>query len=45
MQRQVRGDHAPSFLFLAKPAMQNPNIQQGVFLAKMKGHVQYGLLN
>ena len=33
----VRGDHVPSFLFFAKPAIQNPNIQPGVFLAKMKG--------
>ena len=34
----VRGDHVPSFSFFAKPAIQNPNIQPGMFLAKMKSH-------
>ena len=34
--QEVRGGHAPSFLFFAKPAIENPNIQLGVFLAKMK---------
>ena len=29
MQKVVHGDHVP--------AIQNPNIQPGVFLAKMKG--------
>ena len=37
MQKEVRGDHAPSFLFFPKPDIQNPNIQPGVFLAKIKG--------
>ena len=37
MQNIVHADHVPSFLFFAKPAIQNPNIQPGVFLAKMKG--------
>ena len=37
MQKVVHADHVPSFLFFAKPAIQNPNIQPGVFLAKMKG--------
>ena len=36
MQKEVRGNHVPSFLFFAKPTMQNPNILPGVFLAKMK---------
>ena len=36
MQKEVRGDHVPSFLFFAKPAIQNPNIERRVFLAKMK---------
>ena len=35
--QEVHGGHAPSFLFFAKPAIQNPNIQPGVFLARMKG--------
>ena len=35
--QEVYGDHAPSFLFFAKPAIQNPNIQPAVFLVKMKG--------
>ena len=30
------GSHAPSFLFFDKPAVQNPNIQPGVLLFKMK---------
>ena len=34
MQKEVRSNHAPSFLFFAKLALQNPNIQPGVFLAK-----------
>ena len=34
--QEVRGDHAPNFLFFAKPAIQNPDIQPGIFLAKMK---------
>ena len=34
--QEVRGDRAPSFLFFAKPAIQNTNIQPGVFLAKME---------
>ena len=38
MQKEVCGDHVPSFLFFAKPAIQNPNIQSGVFSAKMKSH-------
>ena len=37
MQKEVSGDHVPSFLFFAKSAIQNPNIQPGVFLTKMKG--------
>ena len=36
MQR-VHGGHVPSFLFFDKPAIQNPNIQAGVILAKIKG--------
>ena len=36
--QEVHSGHAPSFLFFAKPVIQNPNIQPGVFLAKMKGH-------
>ena len=36
MQEEVRGDHVLSFSFFAKPAIQNPNIQPGMFLAKMK---------
>ena len=35
--QEVYGGHAPSFLFFAKPAIQNPNIQPGKFLTKMKG--------
>ena len=31
MQKEVRGDHVPSFLFFAKPTIQNPNTQPGVF--------------
>ena len=31
MQKDVRGDHAPSFLFFTKPGIQNPNIEPGVF--------------
>ena len=38
MQKEVRGDHVPSFLVFAKPAIQNLNIQPGEFLAKMKSH-------
>ena len=38
MQKEVSGDHVPSFLFFANPAIQNPNIQKGVFLAKMNSH-------
>ena len=30
------GGHRSNFLFFAKPAIQNPNIQPRVFLAKMK---------
>ena len=37
MQKEVRCDHAPSFSFFTKPEIQNPNIQPGMFLAKMKG--------
>ena len=44
MQKEVRGDHVPSFLFFAKPAIQNPNIQPGVFLAKMKSHQSMSFL-
>ena len=36
MKKGVCGDHTRSFLFSTKPAIQNSNIQQGVFLAKMK---------
>ena len=35
--QEVHSGHAPGFLFFAKPAIQNPNIQPGVFLARMKG--------
>ena len=38
MQKEVHGDHVPSFLFFIKSAIQNANIQPGVFLAKMKIH-------
>ena len=38
MQKEVRGYHVLSFSFFAKPAIQNPNIQPAVFLAKMKSH-------
>ena len=34
--QEVHGSHAPNILFFAKTAIQNPNIQPGVFLAKMK---------
>ena len=34
--QKVRGGQAPNFLFSAKPAIQNSNIQPLVFLAKMK---------
>ena len=44
MQKEVHGDHAPSFLFFAKPVIQNPNIQPGVFLAKMKSHQSMSFL-
>ena len=37
MQKEVPSDHAPSFLFFANPAIQNSNVQPGVFLAKMQG--------
>ena len=30
MENEVRVDHAPSFLFFAKPVMQNLNIKPGV---------------
>ena len=33
MTEKVCGDHVLSFLFSAKPAIQNPNIHQGMFLA------------
>ena len=36
MKKGVCGDHTRSFLFSTKPAIQNFNIQQGVFLAKIK---------
>ena len=35
MQRCCSG-HRSNFLLFAKPVIQNPNIQPGVFLAKMK---------
>ena len=35
--QEVCGGRAPSILFFAKPAIQNPSIQPGVFLATMKG--------
>ena len=38
MRKKVSGDHVPSFLFFARPTIQNPHIQPGVFLNKMKGH-------
>ena len=41
MQEVVLGDHVLSFLFFARPAIQNPNIHPGVFLAKMRGHIRY----
>ena len=44
MQKEVRGDHTRSFLFFAKLAIQNPNIQPGVFLAKMKGQQSMSFL-
>ena len=34
--QDVHGGHTPSFLFFAKPAIQNPDIQTGMFLAKME---------
>ena len=39
------GDHAPSFFFLANPAIQSHNIQPEGFLAKMRGPVRYGCPN
>ena len=36
MQKEVRGDHAPSFLLFAKSAIQDPKIQPGILLAKTK---------
>ena len=44
MQKEVPGDHGPSFLFFAKPTIQTPNIQPGVFLVKMKGQQSMSLL-
>ena len=35
--QEVQGNHAPSFLFFAKPAIQDPNIQPAVLFAKIKG--------
>ena len=35
--QEVHSGHASSFSFFVKPAIQNPNIRPGVFLAKMKG--------
>ena len=43
--QEVHGDYETSFSFSAKPAIQNPNIRLGVFLAKMRGHVQHGRPN
>ena len=37
LMQEVCGGRAPSILFFAKPAIQNPSIQPGVFLATMKG--------
>ena len=42
--QEVLGDHAPSFLFLTKPAIQTPNIQPWVFLAKMIGQQSMSFL-
>ena len=36
MKTGVCGGRTRSFLFSTRPAIQNFNIQQGVFLAKMK---------
>ena len=44
MQKEVWGDHKPSFLFFAKPAIQDPDIQPGVFLDKMKGQQSVSFL-
>ena len=35
--QEVQGSHGPSFLFFAKPATQDPNIQPVVLFAKIKG--------
>ena len=40
MQEEVLGDHAPSSLFFAKPAIQSLNVQPRVFLAKMNANNQ-----
>ena len=42
--QEVRSGHALGFLFFAKPAIQNPNIQPGVFLAKMKDERSFAFL-
>ena len=34
----MRGDHEPRFLFFAKHAIQDSNIQPWMFLAKVKTH-------
>ena len=36
LMQRCCGGHRSNFLFFAKPAIQNPNIQPGVFLAKVK---------
>ena len=37
MQKEVHGGQTPNILFFAKPAIENRNIQPGVFLTKIKG--------
>ena len=39
--QEVQGNHAPSFLFFAKPAIQDPNIQPAVLFAKIKGQQSF----